>query len=115
MPSRSETCRVPLVKLRQRARVPCGLSAFAASDAFFLAFAGVVPLLVSPVSSQVKAFQDDVPNLTDSANNTLADVQHWLDNRGINIHVKKQGETALQTLQKNVLRGSGDVVSFTQS
>ena len=97
----------PLVRLLQRAHLPRGVAVFAVYIGFFLAFGGVVALLVSPVSNQVQAFQKDVPRLTRSANQSLANLQTWLDDHGVGIKVKKQGETALQTLQKNVLRGSG--------
>jgi predicted PurR-regulated permease PerM len=71
-----------------------------------------VLLLIQPASDQVAAFQHDVPGLVKSANHTLADLQRWLDDHNINVQVKKQGQTALGTLQSNVLKGSGDVVSF---
>jgi predicted PurR-regulated permease PerM len=44
----------------------------------------------------------------------LANVQHWLDHNGIRIQIQKQGQTALQTLEKNVLKGSGNLVSFSR-
>jgi predicted PurR-regulated permease PerM len=36
----------------------------------------------------------------------------WLDDKGINLKVKEQGETALQTLQDKVVGGTSDIVSF---
>ena len=104
----------PLVKLVQRARVPRGLAVAAVYIGFFLVVGAAIGLLVDPIADQVQAFQDDVPGLTDSANQSLADLQGWLDDRGVDVHVQEQGETALETLQRNVLEGSGDVVSFTQ-
>ena len=104
----------PLVKLVQRARVPRGLAVAAVYIGFFLVVGGAIGLLVNPIADQVEAFQDDVPDLTDSANASLADLQAWLDDRGIDVHVQDQGETALQTLQRNVSEGSGDVLSFTR-
>ena len=45
---------------------------------------------------------------------SLANLQNYLDDHGINVHVKKQGQTALETLQKNVLKRSGAIVYFTR-
>jgi predicted PurR-regulated permease PerM len=47
-----------------------------------------------------------------SANKSLADLQKTLDKRGIKVRIKGQGQTALQTLQRNVLKQSGSLVSF---
>jgi predicted PurR-regulated permease PerM len=102
----------PLVKLVERAHIPHGLAVAAVFLFFFAAFAGAVLLLIQPASDQVAAFQHDVPGLVKSANHTLADFQRWLDDHNINVQIKKQGQTALGTLQSNVLKGSGDVVSF---
>jgi predicted PurR-regulated permease PerM len=102
----------PLVKLVERTHIPHGLAVFAVYLAFFAAFTGAVLLLIQPASDQLATFQNDVPGLVKSANHTLADLQKWLDSHNINVQVKKQGQTALSTLQNNVLKGSGDVVSF---
>jgi predicted PurR-regulated permease PerM len=110
----------PLVKLVQRPfgkralRLPRGLAVAAVYIGFFVVLAGVGVLLANPVTNQVEALQNDVPDLVDSANRSLADVQTWLDDQGIDVHVKDQGEDALQTLQRNVLNRSGDLVSFGQ-
>jgi predicted PurR-regulated permease PerM len=110
----------PLVKrvqqpLGKRAlRLPRGLAVAGVYVGFFLVLAGAGVLLANPVTDQVEALQKDVPKLVDSANASLDDVQTWLDDKGIDIQVKEQGESALTTLQGNVLNRSGDVVSFGQ-
>jgi predicted PurR-regulated permease PerM len=110
----------PLVKrvqqpLGKRAvRLPRGLAVAGVYLGFFVFLAGAGVLLANPVTDQVQAFQNDVPDLVDSANASLADLQTWLDDKGIDIQVKEQGESALTTLQRNVLNRSGDVVSFGQ-
>jgi predicted PurR-regulated permease PerM len=104
----------PLVTVLQRARVPRGLAIGVVFVVFFAVLAGAVALLVRPVAAQISAFQADFPRLIDSANTSLAELQGWLDARGIGIQVKRPGETALQTLQAEILRGSGDVVAFTR-
>jgi predicted PurR-regulated permease PerM len=104
----------PLVTVLQRVRVPRGIAIVVVFVLFFTALAGLVALLVHPVTAQVSALTDDVPRLVASANSSLASFQDWLDHRGIGIQVKRPGESALETLQATALRGSGDVVSFTR-
>jgi predicted PurR-regulated permease PerM len=60
-----------LVELLQRARVPRGLAIAAVFVGFFAALAGVVALLIRPITNQAVAFQDDPPALIDSANAEL--------------------------------------------
>jgi predicted PurR-regulated permease PerM len=110
----------PLVKRVQRPlgdhrlRLPRSIAVVAVYLGFFAIVAGAGVLLANPITDQVRNFQHDVPNLVDSANKSLADVQNWLDDRGIDIKVKGQGQTALQTLQSKVVNSSGDIVSFGQ-
>jgi predicted PurR-regulated permease PerM len=103
----------PLVTRLQGRWVPRGIAIAAVFAAFFAALAGIVALLVRPVTAQVVAFQADLPRLVDSANTSLARVQRWLDARGIDLQIKRPGETGLESLQASVLEGSGDVVAFT--
>ncbi len=104
----------PLVKLLERRDLPHGVAVFAVYIGLLAAVVGVAGLLANPVSNQVQNFQQDVPKLVDDATRSLDDLQRWLDDKGIDIHIKDQGETALQTLERKVLRGSGDVVSFSR-
>jgi predicted PurR-regulated permease PerM len=75
---------------------------------------GIGVALSEPVSTQVSHFQNDVPNLVRQANRDLANVQTFLDKHGIRIHIQQQGQTALQTLQKDALKRSGDILSFSR-
>jgi predicted PurR-regulated permease PerM len=103
----------PLIKLvHRKLRLPRGVAVFTVYIGFFLAFAGVVVLLINPVTDQVQRFQRDVPKLVDSANRSLAKLQTSLDKQGIKVRIKDQGKTALQTLQRGVLKQSGSLVSF---
>jgi predicted PurR-regulated permease PerM len=102
----------PLVTMVQRARVPRGLAILLVYAAFFLTLAAAGTLLANPIADQFSSFRDDVPSIVDSANARLADVQDEFDRRGIDIQVKRQGETALGTLQARVVGGTGEVVSF---
>ena len=104
----------PLVTLLQRAHIPRGIAIGVVFTLFFAAIAGLVALLVRPVANQVVAFEADLPRLIGSANASLERFQTWLDGRGVGVQIKRPGETALETLQASVLRGSGDIVSFTR-
>jgi predicted PurR-regulated permease PerM len=75
---------------------------------------GIGFLLANPVSDQVSSFQRQVPHFVDDANSTLANVQSWLDRNGIKVQIKREGQTALQTLGDRLSAGSGDLVSFTR-
>ncbi len=104
----------PLVKLLERRRLPHGVAVFAVYIGLLAVLVAVGGLLANPVSDQVQNFQHDVPQLVDDATHSLDDLQQWLDDKGIDLRVKDQGETALQTLERKVLRGSGDVVTFSR-
>jgi predicted PurR-regulated permease PerM len=110
----------PLVKRVQRPlgdhrlKLPRSVAVLAVYLGFFVIVGAAGVLLANPITNQVRNLQHDVPNLVHSANHSLADLQTWLDDRGINIKVKGQGQTALQTLQSKVINSSGDIVSFGQ-
>jgi predicted PurR-regulated permease PerM len=110
----------PLVKRLQRAfgkralRLPRGSAVAGVYAGFAVVLVAAAVLLANPVTDQVQSLQKDVPGLVDSANASLDDLQDWLDDRGIDVQVKEQGESALTTLQRNVLNRSGDLVSFGQ-
>jgi len=103
----------PIVSIVQRARVPRGLAVAIVYVAFFALLIVLGYLLSGPIADQVRAFQRDVPAFVDDANRSLADLQQTLDEEGIDVEIQAQGQTALETLQSNVLEGSGEVVSFT--
>jgi predicted PurR-regulated permease PerM len=103
----------PMVSFLQRRRVPRGLAIAMIYVGFFVVLAIAGAILANPVAEQVSAFQQDVPDLIDDANASLADLQETFDDNGIGIEVQAQGRTALQTIQDQVLQGSGEVVSFT--
>jgi predicted PurR-regulated permease PerM len=102
----------PLVTFFQRALRYRGLAVAAVYVGFFGFLGTAGYLAANPIADQAKSFQRDVPGIIDDANDNLADVQNWLDDKGINLKVKKQGETALQTLQDKVVGGTSDIVSF---
>jgi predicted PurR-regulated permease PerM len=102
----------PLVSAVQRGRVPRGIAILLVYLAFFATLAVLGTLLSNPIADQFSTFRDDVPSIVRSANDRLADVQDYFDRKNINIEVKKQGQTALQTLQQRVVGGTDQVVSF---
>lgn len=103
----------PMVTMLQRARLPRGIAVAFVYLGFFAVLALGGFLLANPIADQVVAFQSDVPRLVDDANDALADVQRWFDDQGIGIEIQAQGQTALETLQSQLLEGSGEVVAFT--
>jgi predicted PurR-regulated permease PerM len=102
----------PLVAFFQRALHYRGLAVATVYIGFFGFLGTVGYLAANPIADQAKRFQRDVPGIIDDANANLADLQEWLDDKGINLKVKKQGETALETLQDKVVGGTSDIVSF---
>jgi predicted PurR-regulated permease PerM len=104
----------PVVALLQRARVPRGLAVALVIVGVLAVLTGIGFLLANPVSDQVSSFQHQVPRFVDDANSTLANVQSWLDRNGIKIQIKREGQTALQTLGDRLSAGSGDLVTFTR-
>jgi predicted PurR-regulated permease PerM len=102
----------PLVTFFQRAVRYRGLAVAAVYVGFFGFLGTAGYLAANPIADQAKSFQRDVPGIIDDANANLADLQDWLDDKGINLKVKEQGETALQTLQDKVVGGTSDIVSF---
>jgi putative heme transporter len=71
-------------------------------------------LLASPVTSQITHFQQNLPQITRDANRDLVNVQNFLNQHGLAVHITKQGQSALDTLQKDILKRSGDIVSFSR-
>jgi predicted PurR-regulated permease PerM len=102
----------PLVAGLQRARLPRGLAIVCVYLGFVAVLVAAGVLLANPISDQVTTLRDDVPSITHSANERLADVQDYFDRKGIKIEIKSQGQTALQTLQKKVVGGTDSIVSF---
>src|SRR3954454_2799429 len=68
-------------------------------------------LVANPVDHPANSLSRDVPRLVHSANTSLADVQDYFDRKGINIEVKRQGETAVQTLADKLGSATNDIAS----
>jgi predicted PurR-regulated permease PerM len=102
----------PLVAGLQRFHLPRGIAIVCVYLGFVAALVAAGVLLANPISDQVTTLRDDIPSITDSANQRLADVQDYFDRKGINVEIKKQGHTALDTLQSKVVGGTDSIVSF---
>ncbi|HSD76060.1 MAG TPA: AI-2E family transporter, partial [Solirubrobacteraceae bacterium] len=102
----------PVVAAMQRnARLPRGMAIAVVYVGLFCTLALAGALLANPVANQVDAFRKDVPGLVRDANRSLADLQRTFDRKNIDIEIKRQGETALQTLQSKLTSGTGEIVS----
>jgi predicted PurR-regulated permease PerM len=104
----------PIVALLQKAHIPRGAAVAIVMVGLLAVLTGIGFLLANPISDQVGNFQRQVPHYVRDANNSLADVQTWLDRKHINIQIKSEGETALQTLGERIGGGAKSVVSFTR-
>jgi predicted PurR-regulated permease PerM len=104
----------PFVTLLRRAHVPRGLAVLIVMLGLIGTVGLIGVILSNPVADQVGAFRDNVPEIVDDANASLADVQRWLDRNGIDVQIADEGQTALGTLGRNLSKGSGDLLTFTQ-
>jgi predicted PurR-regulated permease PerM len=104
----------PVVHLIRRARVPRGLAVAVVYVAFWSAVVGGGVLLANPIADQIEALRANLPDYIKSANQGLAGLQGWLDDRGIDLQVSSAGEDALSELERDLLARSQDLVGFTR-
>jgi predicted PurR-regulated permease PerM len=104
----------PLVKMIVRRGLPRGLSILIVYVGGFAVLGGLGVLLANPISTQVSRLASDVPHFVDQANRNLASFQKFLTRQGIHIQIQQQGQTALQTLEHNILKSSSNIVSFSR-
>ena len=104
----------PLVRMLVRRGVPRGLAILLLYLAVFAFVGGLGVVLANPISTQVSHLERDVPHFIQTANRDLATLQRWLDRHGIHVQIQHQGQTALQTLQHNILKRSSAIVSFSR-
>jgi predicted PurR-regulated permease PerM len=103
----------PLAKHFQRV-VPRALAIVLSYVTILLIFAAIGALLSAPVSTQLSHFSDHFPAFVRRVNRDLVSIQHFLNDHGIKVHIAQQGHSALQTLQKQVLKSSGSILSFSR-
>jgi predicted PurR-regulated permease PerM len=88
------------------------LAVLAVYLAFFLTLTGIGVLLANPISNQVRTFTHNLPTLRNEANKRIATLQRELDKQGIHLHLVKQGQTALQSIEAKITKSAGKLVSF---
>ena len=103
----------PIVRLLERV-LPRGLAIPIVYLGGFAVLVGIGVLLASPVTTQITRLQHNLPEIIRHANQQLDNFQRFLNQHGINVHIKQQGQTALDTLQKDVLKRSGAIVTFSK-
>jgi predicted PurR-regulated permease PerM len=104
----------PFVTLLRRAHFPRGAAVATVYLVLLLAVVGLGVLFANPVANQVSAFRDEVPSIVDGVNDSLANVQDWLDRNGVDLQVSKPGQTAVDSLGDRIAEGSGELVAFTR-
>ena len=105
----------PFVSFLGRRGIPRGLAIPLTYLLMILVLAGIGVALAQPISNQINAFQHNVPHLIAEANKRLHSVQTYFNHHGIHIQLEKQGQTALDTIQTKVLKGSSSLLAFTTS
>lgn len=103
----------PLAKRLQRL-VPRALAIVLSYLTILLIFAGIGALLSAPVSDQLTHFINNFPAFVKRVNHDLMNVQQFFNSHGIKVHIAQQGHSALQTLQKQVLKSSGSILTFSR-
>jgi predicted PurR-regulated permease PerM len=103
----------PVVEFVQRAHLPRTLAVIAVYLAFFTMLPAFGFLLAGPIGDQATSFANDVPGLIDDTSATLDDVQGFFDDKGINVQIKGQTDSALAALQDSIVSGSGEIVAVT--
>jgi predicted PurR-regulated permease PerM len=103
----------PVVRLLERA-MPRGLAILLVYLAGFAVLVAIGILLATLIANQVSSFVTNVPSLTRSANRELVNVQNWFSQHGIHVHITQQGQSALDSLQKQVVKRSSTILSFSR-
>ena len=103
----------PLAKQIQRFG-PRAIAIVLAYVVILLIFAGIGVLLSAPVTNQLSHFSENLPHYVRVANRDLVNIQNFLNDHGIKVHIVRQGQSALQSLQKQVLKSSGSILTFSR-
>jgi predicted PurR-regulated permease PerM len=105
----------PFVSRLGRVGIPRGFAIPLTYLSLLLLVVAIGGLLAQPISNQIDSFQHSVPHLANQANKRLDSLQTFLNQHGIHVKWRKQGKTALQTLQGKIVKGSSSLLSFTTS
>ncbi|HTU87827.1 MAG TPA: AI-2E family transporter [Solirubrobacteraceae bacterium] len=104
----------PPVRMLASRGVPRGLAILLVFLCGVAIIGGLGVLLANPISTQVSHLNSEVPHFITKANRDLDNFQQFLNRRGIHVQIEQQGQTALQTLEHNLLKRSSDIVSFSR-
>jgi predicted PurR-regulated permease PerM len=105
----------PFVDFLHRRGLPRGFAIPLTYLSLVVVLAAVGAALAQPISHQISSFQRSLPGLVREANNRIDSVQTFLNKQGVHVTLRKQGQTALQSLQAKIIKGSSSLVSFTTS
>ena len=105
----------PFVEFLRRSKVPRGVAIPLTYLSLLIVLAAIGALLAQPISHQITSFQHSLPGLVREANNRIDSLQTFLNKQGVHVTLRKQGQTALQSLQAKIIKGSSSLVSFTTS
>jgi predicted PurR-regulated permease PerM len=103
----------PLAKRFQRV-MPRGLAIIASYLTVALCFVLLIGVLLEPVANEISHVSGNLPSFVHKANQELQSVQDFLNRHKIKIHIAQQGHTALQSIEKRLLKSSGSIVSFSR-
>jgi predicted PurR-regulated permease PerM len=103
----------PMVKVLERRHLPRALAIPLSYLAVLAVVLGIGAALAGPVATQVQNFAHEVPHFIKDANRELSSFQGFLSRHGIHVKFVRQGQSALQSLEKDVVKGTGSVVSFS--
>lgn len=104
----------PLVRRVKRwLHIPRGLAVLTV----FVGLLGVVALgatlVVGPVRGQVEEIQQNLPAYTDQANRQVDTLQQMLDDRGVEVDLRKRLKEFLTTAEERVSSAAGDFLSYS--
>ena len=94
--------------------LPRGLAILASYLLVLLVVAAIALVLANPVANQVNHFSNNIPTYINQANRTLDTIQTWLNHHGVRVHIKRQGQSALTSLEHTLTKSSGSIVSFSR-
>ena len=103
----------PLVKLIQLG-IPRGLAIVGGYLVVVVIVAGIIALLSEPVTNEVTHVANNFPSFVRKANRELISVQQFLNNHKIKVQIAQQGHSALESVEKRVLKSSGSILSVSR-
>ncbi len=103
----------PLVRMLRRARVPRGLAVLLVYLSFVALIGGGIFLVITPIQSQVKDIQQNLPSYTDDAQRQVLSVQRFFDDHGINVNVQAKIDSAIQAIRKQAGTATDNIATYS--